>query len=275
MNLMWLEIVKLRFQKRTWIVYIVMALFVIVGTIALAYSSDWGGGGRNGNGGGPSTEIPIIAQLFKNGVAIPLMALLFITPFLLPLASSMIGSFAIAGEAETGTLRTILTRPVRRGSLLAAKTAVSLLFVASILLLVYVVALICGQIAFGIKQPFIPFFTVNEILGRTALGYVISLVAMISVVTLAILISTLTNSSLTALISSMVLVIVLQVLLAFSFFDWLRPWLFTGYFTAYSDLLQQHIDWGHIAKAVGDCLGWSVLFLGLAWWRFRRKDVLV
>jgi ABC-2 type transport system permease protein len=273
MNLVWLEIVKLRFQKRTWIVYIFMALIVVIGTIALAHSNDWGGS-RNGDNG-PGAAVPIIAQLFKNGVAMPLMALLFITPFLLPLASSMIGSFSIAGEAESGTLRTVLTRPVRRGSLLAAKTGVSLLFVASILLFVYILALICGQIAFGIKTPFIPFFSVGEILGRTALGYLIALVAMTAVVSLATLISTLTNSSLTALISSMVLVIVLQVLLAFSFFDWLRPWLFTGYFTAYADLLQQNIDYTHIAKAVADCLAWSALFLSLAWWRFRTRDVLV
>jgi ABC-2 type transport system permease protein len=98
---------------------------------------------------------------------------------------------------------------------------------------------------------------------------------MSSVVSLAILISTLTNSSLTALISSIVLVMVLQVLLAFSFFDWLRPWLFTGYFDAYAQLLQTDIGWTEVGKAVADCLGWTALFLALAWWRFRTRDVLV
>ena len=138
MNLIWLEVVKLRFQKRTWIVYIFMAIVVIVGTIALAYSSDWGGQGEEGPTGG----LPIIATLFQNGVIIPLLTLMFLSPFLLPLAAAMVGAFTVAGEAESGTLRTVLTRPVHRGSLLAAKTTVSMLYVASILLMVYLLSLI-------------------------------------------------------------------------------------------------------------------------------------
>lgn len=273
MNLIWLEVVKLRFQKRTWIVYIFMAIVVIVGTIALAYSSDWGGQGEEGPTGG----LPIIATLFQNGVIIPLLTLMFLSPFLLPLAAAMVGAFTVAGEAESGTLRTVLTRPVHRGSLLAAKTTVSMLYVASILLMVYLLSLICGQIAFGIQTPNIPFFPfdLSEILGRTALGYLISLVVMTSVVSLAILISTLTNSSLTALISSIVLVMVLQVLLVFSFFDWLEPWLFTGYFTTFTEVLAPETDWAEIGRALGVCLGWTVVFQALAWWRFRTRDVLV
>ena len=62
----------------------------------------------------------------------------------------MVGANTIAGEAEAGTIKTVLVRPVRRGTLLSAKWAVSVLYMAAALTLVFVVGLICGLIAFGI-----------------------------------------------------------------------------------------------------------------------------
>ena len=60
-------------------------------------------------------------RTFANGLYVPLAALAGMSIFLLPLAASMVGGNMIAGEAEHGTLRTILVRPVNRGSLLLAK----------------------------------------------------------------------------------------------------------------------------------------------------------
>lgn len=268
MRLLRLEITKLRHQKRTWFGYAALSLVVVVGTVALALSDHWEMGDE---------DLPIIAAIFDNGLAVPIVALMFLSPFLLPLTAAMAGAFTIAGEAEAGTLRTILARPVSRGSLLAAKGAVSVLYVASALALVFSVALIAGQIAFGIHRLSVPFFSfgVGDILARTAGAYALSLVAMTVVLVLAMLVSTLANSSLTAAIVSLVLVMALQVVIVFDFFAFLRPWLFTHYFLAWPALFVRPVEWIEVWKALACCTAWTALFSGLAWLRFRRRDITV
>jgi len=56
------------------------------------------------------------------------------------------------------------------------------------------------------------------------------LVGMVAVVSLAVLFSTLTNSSLTAVGAALVLVIVMLALGGFSVFDFLKPYLITSHF---------------------------------------------
>ncbi len=61
---------------------------------------------------------------------VPLASLAVLIPFMLPLAAAMVGGYMIAGEAELGTLRIILLRPVRRGAMLLTKWAAAMLYLA-------------------------------------------------------------------------------------------------------------------------------------------------
>jgi ABC-2 type transport system permease protein len=269
MTLFFLELVKLRHQKRTWIGLGALAIVPIVGTIALYL--------QHGRGEGPAEAIPLLASAMKNGLLVPLVALVGVSAFLLPLAASMIGANMIAGEAETGTLKTVLVRPVRRGSLLAAKLATALLYILACLMLVFAVALLSGRIAFGMRGIVTPLisFTVGHTLWFTFLSYVLALVAMSCVVAFAVMFSTLTNSSLTASVGALVIVLVVELLLQFSYFAFLRPYVFTTYFLGWTDLFQPTVPWGTIVKGVIDCVAWTGGFTLLAWWRFRRRDILV
>ena len=60
---------------------------------------------------------------------------------------------------------------------------------------------------------------------------------MSCIVSMALLFSTLTDSSLTALIGTIVIYIVITVLIQFSYFDWLRPWVFPQYLHGVHELL--------------------------------------
>jgi ABC-2 type transport system permease protein len=221
--------------------------------------------------------LPLLAGALRNGLLVPLVALIGVSAFLLPLAASMIGANMIAGEAETGTLKTVLARPVRRGSLLAAKFATAVLYIFVCLVLVFAVAVLSGRIAFGIRGIVTPMmsFSVDRTLWLTFLSYVLELIAMSCVVAFAIFFSTLTNSSLTASVGALVIVLVVELLLQFSYFAFLRPYVFTTYFLNWTDLFRPTIPWGTIVKGVIDCFAWTTGFTLLAWWRFRRRDILV
>ena len=273
MKLLWLEMVKLRYQKRTWIGLAALGLVPIIMTVAFYYST----GGHPGGEGGPNDLQALFMQSARNGVVMPLVALTGLTAFLFPLAASMVGAFLIAGEAETGTLKTILVRPVRRGSLLVAKWWVAVLYLFAACVIVGVIAYVAGTIAFGTKPLLLPtgLFGAGKTVWLTTLSYLFVLLGMTCIISLALLFSTMTNSSLTAAIVSLVLVMVVQILTSFSYFDFLRSWVFTDYLAGWIDLFRNPVPWWSIGKALICFAAYSGGLSLLAWWRFRRRDVLV
>jgi ABC-2 type transport system permease protein len=111
-------------------------------------------------------------------------------------------------------------------------------------------------------------------LGLILLCCLYALAAMACVVSLALLFSTITDSSLTALIATIVIYIVITVLLQFSYFDWLRPWVFPQYLTEFLNFFRDPINWRPILKGLGVFALWSGVLTLAAYLVFRRKDVL-
>ncbi len=262
------EIVKVLFQRRTYVGWLGLLAIPFIMTLALRLSTE-----KPGAGEGP----PFFANIADNGLYVPLAALAVLSFFLLPLVSAMTGGFVIAGEAETGTLKTLLTRPVGRGGVLLAKWFVAVLYVGVGLALVGVGGTVAGGLIFG----FHPLTTLSggqvgiaHSLGLIALAYLIALAGMACIVSLGVTLSTLTDSSLTAAVATLVIVLILQVLGQFSYFDFLLPYLFTSHFQDWFNLLRQPIPWRPIWEALLTYGSYIVVFVGLALFLFRRKDIL-
>ena len=95
-----------------------MGLLVLAAVpIVLAISVEARPAGRRG--GGPD----FLDSITSNGLFVPLAALSVEMGIFLPLAISMLAGDAVAGEANLGTLRYLLTVPVSRTRLLAVKYA--------------------------------------------------------------------------------------------------------------------------------------------------------
>lgn len=270
------EFVKTLYQKRTYIGWAGLFLVPFLITLAFRFSSAGPGGGASPSGGADIGE-QLFGQIRTNGMYVLMAALMALATFLLPLLSSMSGSYTIAGEAENGTLRTMLMQPIRRGTLLMAKWFVANVYVAIGLVILGVAALIAGGVVFGLDQ--VTLFSgqtvgVGHALGLTAASYAYVLVGMIAVVSLAVLFSTLTNSSLTAVAAALVLMIIMEALGAFSVFDFLKPYLFTSHFDAWTNLFRSPVSWDPIIKGLINFAVWIVGMTGLAYLNFRRKDIL-
>ncbi len=70
------------------------------------------------------------------------------------------------------------------------------------------------------------------------------------------------------------LVIVMLVLGSLSVFDFLQPYLFTSHFDAWINLFREPIVWAPISDALINFAVWIVGMTGVAYFIFRRKDVL-
>jgi len=267
------EFQKTLFQKRTYIGW--AGLFVVPFLITLAFR--FSSGGRQSSGGTPDVGEQIFSQIRGNGMYVIIAALLALATFLLPLLSSMSGSYTIAGEAESGTLRTMLMQPIRRGAFLLSKWFVANAYVAIGMFIMGIAAVIAGGAVFGLHA--VTLFSgqtvgVGHALGLTVASYALVMVGMAAVVSLAVFFSTLTNSSLTAVAGALVLVIIMEALGAFSVFDFLKPYLFTSHFEDWTNFLRSPVVWGPVIKALINYAVWIVGMMGLAYLRFRKKDIL-
>ncbi len=264
------ETLKLLFQRRSYVIW--AGFFIIPFLISLALKL--AGAGPHAEGGnGPE----FLSKVLSNGMYVPLASIAALLPFLLPLAAAMVAGYMVAGEAELGTLRIILLRPVRRGSLLMSKWVVAMLYLGFGMLLTLVSGLLFGGIFFGLK-PMITLsgttLSVPQGLWLIVLVLLFGLAAMSVIVSMALLFSAITDSSLTALIVTIVIYIVITVLIQFSYFDWLRPWMFVNYFQDYLNLWRDPIYWTPIVKSMEVFAAWSAGLTVVAYILFRRKDVL-
>ncbi|NLO27785.1 MAG: ABC transporter permease subunit [Actinobacteria bacterium] len=268
------EFFKLLLQKRTYFGWV--GLFIVPFLITTAI--------RLSDGGGPHHKDPdqqgmdfFFNVIESNGLYVAVISLFALAAFLLPLLASMAGSQTIAGEAEKGTLRTVLMQPVRRGALLMAKWLVANAYVAVGLVVLAVASIIAGGAFFGLS-PMLLFSGETTGVGHSIwlifLSYVFVWFGMVAVVSVSVALSTLTDSGLTAMAAGLALVIVMIILGSLPVFDFLQPYLFTTHFDAWTNLFNSPIDWGPIRDALINFAVWIIGMTGIAYLIFRRKDIL-
>ena len=254
--------VRLIFGRRRNIAGLgVLAAVPIIIGLATKYSGESGG---------------FVGQATNNGLFVGLAALAVELPLFLPLAVAIIAGDAIAGEANTGTLRYLLAVPVQRTRLLAVKYAALLIGTIFAVLLVAVVGVVLGFILFGAG----PVTLLSGAQVSTAVGlWRLLLVCGYMVVCLAafgaigLFISTLTEQPIGATIGVVGLAIISQILDSLTQLSAIHEFLPTHYWLSFGDLLRDPIETGEITSGVISALVYIAIFLAAAWARFGSKDV--
>ena len=164
-----------------------------------------------------------------------------------------------------------------RAAVLFSKWGVAVLYVAVGMLLVGLGGLLAGWLVFGIH----PLTTLSGTtigvgagLERIVLANLLILSALLCTISLALLVSTVSNSSLTAAISAMVVFVVLTILNGFSYFDFMKPYTFTSYDLAFTNLFRDPVYWQPIRNALLTYGATVAVLLVASWLIFRRKDIL-
>lgn len=263
--------VEIRRQaKRRRTLYAFLALLAIPSIVLVALLVNGGPGERGGQ-----PELVDVAS--SSGLNFALFMLLATSQFLLVVVVSLFAGDAVASEGQWGSLRYLLTRPIPRARLLRTKLVVATLYAGAAVVLVPLVSLAMGAIAFGwsaVQTPLAGALGVNTGLSRLALGtgYVVATMAV--VVSLAFLFSTMTDAPLTAVGGAVVLVVVSEILDQVSALGTIRTWLPTHYWLAWLDLLVDPVDASKMTTGLLQMAPWVVVPLALAFRNFSRKDVL-
>ena len=224
----------------------------------------------------PGRGPDFLSSITSNGLFVALTALTAEIAMFLPLAVAMLCGDAIAGEANQGTLRYLLTVPVTRTRLLFVKYA-SLVFGAFWgITLVAVTGVLVGAALFGVgplttlsgsQLEFVP------ALGRLGLVVLYLTACLASLAAVGLFVSTLTEQPMAATITVMIVVILSWVLDGVPQVAWLHPWLIVHEWMSFGDLLRDPVSLDGAGRGLWVALGYAVVFLAAAWARLSGKDI--
>ncbi|MEV5955657.1 ABC transporter permease [Streptomyces sp. NPDC051987] len=232
------------------------------------------GGGQVGRGGegGPA----FIAQVTNNGLFLVFTALAATLPFFLPMAVGVVAGDAIAGEADAGTLRYLLVAPAGRTRLLLTKYATVMAFCLIATLVVAASALAVGALLF----PLGDLTTISgtrisfaDGLGRALLIALVVAASLAGVAALGLFVSTLTNSGIAAMATTVGLLITVQILDQIPQLHAFQPYFFSHYWLSFADLIRDPVYWDDLVKNLELQALYTAVFGSAAWARFTTRDI--
>jgi ABC-2 type transport system permease protein len=258
------ELRKLRAQKRTFLGFGMAAIVPVLFIVALAL-----------RGGGPE-DVPFGRYVRETGLAIPAVLLIFGSIWLFPLIVALVAGDIVANEDGNGTLKTILTRSVDRHQVFAAKLLAAVTYAVAALVLFAGVGLVLGGLRYGF-HPLISLSGTRIPVGRAfelmaaALG--VYLLPVVAVASIALLLSTVTRNSAAAIVGTLMLSLLLQLIGIISGLAALKPYLLSTQFDAWQGLLREPIDWAPIVRAAWVCALYALPALAAGLTVFVRRDV--
>jgi ABC-2 type transport system permease protein len=261
------DLAKTLRRGRTWAVAIVLTSIPVVIVAALRLRPPVAGS---------AGDTPFLFPILANGFFAALSGLAVIQPYLLPLIAGMLAGDAIAGEAQAGTLRALLVRPVGRGRLVLAKYASAMTIVAGMVALVTAAGILAGWWAFGLGPlPTLSGTTLSlaAAFGRIAASAAYLIAAVSGVASIGIWISTRTDNGPAAAVLAATVAVVSEILDRIPSLFSVHVYLPTHGWLGFVDLFRFPVDLHVMIRGVLLSATYTVAFLALAVVGFRRRDV--
>ena len=199
-----------------------------------------------------------------------------------PLLISLVAGDLVAGEANMGTLRLLVSKPVSRSGLLISKFLASCIYTLLLLSFMALLGLGGSVLLFGtsdllvFKSDVLVLIDSSDVLWRYAAAYAFAGLSMITVAALAFLFSVFADNSIGPIIAAMSVIILFTILTTMDipFFNAIKPYLFTNHMLNWKGFFDRPVDGSEVLKSILVLLAHIVFFVSLALYSFRRKDIL-
>jgi len=197
---------------------------------------------------------------------------------LMPLLVAFVLGGMVAGERQSGTLRTLLSRPVPRSVVLISKLIAGWAYAVAVTLFLGLIALGIGYAVFGWGDLVI-FRGGLTILGpqaglvRLAEAYGLAAAAMCAIAVLGLMLSVIFDNPLTAAGLTVALLLVSGTVEFMPYFEQVKPYLFTTNLPMYKHCLKATVDTASISNSALLLLAHAVIMIVVALLVFSRRDV--
>jgi ABC-2 type transport system permease protein len=218
---------------------------------------------------------------FLTNLTIATITLVATALLLLPLYVALVGGDLVAKEAEDGTLRMILARPISRFRLLMTKWAAGLIFSFLLIMFFGIFAALFARLFYpaGGLFVFLPmegvFSGFNDTLGwqHYLAAHLVLTVKAATIMTLAFMFSCFDIKPAAATILAISMVFINKILQDIPYFhDW-QEWFFTYHLDVWANLFMQPVPWWRVGESLSILVGYNVSFLVIGCTAFQMRDI--
>lgn len=200
--------------------------------------------------------------------------------FLLPLYATLVGGDLVAKEAEDGTLRMVLARPVSRIRILALKWLAGAIFSGLLALSLGVIGLVfaCLWFPWGGLFVFLPgeffsLFTPMNGLLRYFCAHLFLATKAVTLMGLAFMFSCFNVKPAAATILALSVLFVNFILMNIPYFVDLKPWFITHHLNLWQWMFSESIPWLRILSSLSLLFGFNMTFICIGAAAFSCRDI--
>ncbi len=290
-KLLQIELYKIFRKPRTYIAFGAIAAFILLIQLALlANGKDYlqfGLGFLD-----DSFEIPY--DKINNGYWICFLVLNLLLIHV-PILVALVAGDIVSGEANMGTLRLLVSKPISRTQLVLAKFFAAVTYVIALLAWMALFALVLSIVLFGTgdvvvaKSMEMHQIEKADVLWRYFAAFGFAALALILVASLSLLLSVLSDNSIGPIVGTVCIIIVCTLIseMQIPLYDkYLRPYLFTTYMLGWKGFFYIAVDGDGqtirgsvenmpaILKSIGVIVTYTLVFVTASVMVFRKKDIL-
>jgi len=271
------ELIKIAAKPRSYIG--IGAITLIVGVILVAMFIDG------------ASFISILTNPFEQSLAFEgnilngnLIAFIILQMLIIhvPLLIALVTGDQISGEGAMGTIRLLLTKPISRTSILFSKYLAGCAYTLVMLLWIIFIALIVGKWMFGtgdlmvLNSDGLVVFKESDVAWRFACGFSLAYLSLVMIATLSLTFSCFSDNSIGPIVSTMAVIILFTIIsnLDVPILHNIQPFLFINHMTTWGNFFEDPIPFQNIIKSCLVLLIHIVVLLGIAVYKFNKKDIL-
>jgi ABC-2 type transport system permease protein len=224
-----------------------------------------------------------LAAEYMSALTVALIMLLPQIALLMPLYVTLVGGDLVAKEAEDGTLRMILSRPVSRARLLLVKWIAGFIFAAALTLALGTTALGFARLVFPWKGMFVisqssndsvfGLFPPGEGLTLYAFSHLFMAVNAFTVLSLAFMFSCFNMKPAAATILALSYLFVNMVIQHIPFFEDYQNWFVTHHLECWVWVFQKPTPWAQISQSEITLLATSATAFVIGATAFQLRDI--
>ncbi len=211
-----------------------------------------------------------------------------------PLLIALIAADMISGEANAGTLRFLLTKPISRSEFILAKFLAATVYTLMLLIWLAILALFVSMVIFGtddmivLKNGYLVQLKADDVFWRYIGAFGFAALAMTTVAALGFFLSIFAENSIGPIVATMSVIIVATILSTMSIplFNKIKPFLFTTHMVAWKEFFDIRVDDANasikgtvqhperIIRSAFVLLVHIIAFVGASIYVFKKKDIL-
>ena len=167
-----------------------------------------------------------------------------------PLLISLIAADIISGEANMGTLRLLLTKPVSKTEFMLAKFFAASIYTFVLLVWIAVLSLVLSIFLFGTddliiqKTSYVVQIAQNDVFWRYVGAFCFAFLAMLTVTAVGFFLSIFADNSIGPIVTTMSIIIVFTILstMTIPLFQKIQPYLFTTHMVNWKEFFDEKVN---------------------------------